>query len=492
MLTAGEAARRELNIRELERRHEKERSGASELMRHLIENEKRRPFDDNWHYKVISDALNKVLAGEITRLMINVPPGSGKTEEITKVFPVFAMGKKPGFKVISTAYSSNLAQKYGSEARDYYVSPAYRMAFPRAAKIRDDSNTKELWETEEGAMYLSAGTGGSITGHRCNAFIIDDPLKPNEASSDVMRSGVNNWYDNTVLSRLFDPMKDAVIIIMQRTHENDLCGYLQEREKAGTGEEWHKIVLPAIAEVDELPYRKAGEALQKNRYPLESLAKLKLSLGRENFSTQYQQDPVSRESREFHPEWFRDFEAVPAGARVFTAVDPAFSKRASADESAIASVAFNGDDMYVLEVTHGHFDPAELENEIVRHAKVWRPEKIGIEAVQAQSVIGFSLRPRIEREAPWCLVDDIRSTTEKEMRIRRLIPMYARGKVYHRKGAIWREKLEEQLMKFPRGRHDDLPDALQYVMELYTLQPNAATKYSLSSVGYDSYGRPIF
>lgn len=484
-------ARRELAIRELERRHAKDRTGADELMRYLIEEEKHRPFDANWHYGVIADALKKVLAGEITRLMINVPPGSGKTELITKVFPVWAMGTRPGYKVIATAYSANLAQQYGSEARDYYTSAAYRAAFPRSLKIRDDSNTKERWETEDGSVYLSAGTGGSITGHRCNVFIIDDPLKPNEASSDVMRAGVNNWYDNTVLSRLFDPLKDAVVIIMQRTHENDLCGYLTERENAGTGEKWHRIVLPAIAEEDD-GYRKAGEALQKNRYPLEALKALKLSLGAENFSTQYQQDPVSRESREFHPEWFRDYEEVPHGARYFTAVDPAFSKRTGADESAIATVAFLGDEMYVAEVTHGHFDPAELENEIVRHAKIWRPERIGIEAVQAQSVIGFSLRPRIEREAPWSLVDDIRSTTEKEMRIRRLIPLYSRGKIRHKKNAPWRAKLEEQLLKFPKGRHDDLPDALQYVMELYTLQPNTGSPYAIKSVSYDPYGRPIF
>ena len=101
---------------------------------------------------------------------------------------------------------------------------------------------------EKGGQYLATGVGGSITGHRANIFIIDDPIKPDEAdSSETMRVSVNRWYDNTVLSRLFNPNKDAVVIIMQRTHDDDLCGYLESKEVMGSGEKWEKIIIPALS-----------------------------------------------------------------------------------------------------------------------------------------------------------------------------------------------------------------------------------------------------
>jgi predicted phage terminase large subunit-like protein len=263
------------------------------------------------------------------------------------------------------------------------------------------------------------------------------------------------------LSRLFDPVRDAVIIIMQRTHEDDLCGYLMEKELAGTGEKWRKIILPAIAtETDQ--HRKEGEPLQKNRYPLEALKALKLSLGPANFSSQYQQEPVNKESREFQSEWFRYYDELDERKRYrfFTAVDPAFSKREGADDSAIVTVAFDGEVCNVVEVTTGHFDPAQLENEIIRYCKIHRPEKVGVEAIQAQQVIAYSLKARLLKEGMPITVEEIRTTTDKNMRIRKLIPLYARGLVKHRKGSSWSEKLEAQLLKFPRGKHDDVVNAV--------------------------------
>ena len=483
----------ELAVRELERRHAAERADLVAFMRYMFEHEKGKPFLDNWHYRVIADALKDVLEGRCNRLKINVPPGSGKTEEITRCFPVWAMGHRPDLQVIATGYSATLTQGYGSDARDYYCSESYRDIFPRAAALRDDTNAKGFWKNDKGGSYYATGAGGAITGNRAHIFIIDDPLKPNEAESDVKREAINAWFDNTVASRLFDPIKDAIIIIMQRTHERDLCGYLDEKQESKTGETWRNIVLPAIAEKTD-DWRKEGEPLQKNRYQLEALEMLRKSLGPVNFSTQYQQDPVNKESREFQEEWFRYYDETPVltGYRIFTAVDPAFSKSDAADDSAIVTVAFKQDECIILEATAGKFDPGQLENEIIRHCKVWRPEKVGVEAIQAQQVIAYSLRARMQKEGINATIQEIRTTTQKEMRIRKLIPMYARGLIKHRRGASWLEKLEKQLLKFPRGAHDDLPDALQYAMELYTLQPSAKNNFAVPQVKFDTMGRPIY
>lgn len=480
-------AKKEMAKRELERRHKKERDDLVDYIAYHFE-ENNLLYQRNWHHELIADKLNDVLEGKCTRLIINIPPGHMKTELITKCFPVWALGKNPKLDICATGYSTTLTQTYSGEARDYYLSDSFKNVFPRRPNIRSDQNTKEWWKNEEGGSYYATGTGGSITGKRFNIFIIDDPLKPDDADSDVKRVGINNWYDNTVLSRLYDPLKDAVIIIMQRTHENDLCGYLIERMKEGTGEDFEVISLPAFAERED-EYRKEGEALHKDRYPKEALDTLKKSLGKVNFSCQYQQNPIAKESQEFHEEWFRYYTEYPKSPHIFTTVDPAFSKSDKADYTAIVTVMFKGDSLYVLEVTNARIDPAEMEDKILYHARKWKPRKIGVEAVAAQSMIGFSLRNRLRKEGLLIDVEEIRQKGTKEEKIRRLIPLYRNGQIYHKAGVC--DKLEEQLIKFPRGSHDDIPDALQMAYELYKLTPNTPSLENDFEIKYAHDGRPI-
>jgi len=170
---------------------------------------------------------------------------------ITKCFPAWVLGNKPDTKVIVTGYSSTLTQQFSLEAKDIVTSQAYKNVFPRHKGIREEQNTKEYWVLNDGGSYYATGTGGSITGKGAGIFIIDDPIKPDEAESDIIRTGINNWFENTVPSRLDNPNKGCIIIIMQRTHEDDLCGHLIEKMKNHTGDDWTVLSMPAIAEKDE-------------------------------------------------------------------------------------------------------------------------------------------------------------------------------------------------------------------------------------------------
>lgn len=494
-----EKAIKELATRELEKRHESKREDLLEYMDFMFK-ENNKVFDQNWHHKLIADKLNKVLTGEITRLMINIPPGHMKTELITKCFTTWALGNNPTLEICATGYSTQLTQTYSGEARDYYTSKAYKTVFPRRSELREDQNTKEWWKNTEGGSYYATGTGGSITGRRFRVFIIDDPLKPDEAESDIKRIGVNNWYSNTVLSRLYDPLKDAVIIIMQRTHEDDLCGHLLSKMQEGSGENWEVVSLPAIAVQDD-EFRKEGEALHVKRYPVESLKTLQKSLGDVNFSTQYQQDPMAKESQEFHEEWFKYIfrDQVPRG-RTFTTIDPAFSKAKDACDTGIITGKFNNDSLYVWDISQGKYSGAELEDEALIHARKHEPEKIGVEAYGAQINIGPSLRNRFATNRVLrTTVESITQKGDKDFKIRRLIPLYRNGLIYH---VVDRDKdgnavkseplkqLEAQLTKFPRGRLKDLPDTLQMLYEMYELQPNIRGRHSVPQIKYDSMGRP--
>ena len=160
-----------------------------------------------------------------------------------------------------------------------------------------------------------------------------------------------------------------------------------EREKEGYGDEREKLIIPAIGTTDTKHY-KSGQSFFETRFPIDMLQVMK----KESpvvFSTQYQQDPVSKETQEFHEEWFRYYtqKTLPKNCRVFTTCDPAFSKSKSADNTAIITAAFDGMDMYVLEVTAGKYNPAELIDKLIYHYAKRKPEKIGIEAFQAQQII---------------------------------------------------------------------------------------------------------
>lgn len=489
----------EIAKRKLEKLYQPQREDLIEFIKTYFEYETPKgipEFKVSPFHLIIADALKRVIKWECPRLIINIPPWHGKTELITKCFPVWALGNNPHLQVISTGYSTTLTQGFSQEARDYYQSPTYGRIFPRKSPISWDQNTKEHWTNESWGSYYATGTAGTITGKRANLFIIDDPIKPDEADkSEVKRLNVNNWYDNTVISRLFNPLKDAIIIIMQRTHENDLCWHLIEKMDEWYWEDWEVVSLPAIAEENELfdtEYwiikRNEGVTLDSNRYPREALDTIKASLWKTNFYCQYQQNPTSKENQEFHEEWFKYYDDIPTGGRTFTTVDPAFSKKKSADDTAITTWKFIWDKLYILEQTAGKFDPAELEDKIIYHVRKWNPEKIWVESFAAQTTVWFSLRNRLRTEKLFKEVEDIMQKDDKLAKIRSLVPLYRNWQIYHNHNL---EKLEKQLKAFPRGKHDDCPDSLQMLNYMYEMIPNTWKLYKPVKTVFDKYWTPV-
>lgn len=492
-------ALQELAKRELEKRYKPEREDLIEFIKTYFKEESPKGienFEVSPFHLIIADALKRVIKWECNRLIINIPPWHGKTELVTKCFPVWGLWNNPHLQIISTGYSTSLTQWFSQEAKDYYKSATFKKIFPRYSAIRKDQDTKEHWTNEKWGSYYSTGTSGTITGKRANLFLIDDPIKPNEADkSEVIRVGINNWYDNTVLSRLFKPSRDSVIIIMQRTHEDDLCGHLISKMEEWGGEDWEVLSLPAVAEDNEvfdteygIVKRAEWVPLDLNRYWLAELDALKKGLWNTNFNCQYQQNPTSKENQEFHEEWFKYYDNLPEWGRTFTTVDPAFSKKASADDSAVTTVKFVWDKLYILEQTAWKWNPAELEDKIIYHTKKWNPERIWVEAVAAQVTIWFSLRNRLKKEWLYKEVEDIRQKWDKEAKIRALIPLYRNGQIFHNRELA---KLENQLQKFPRGKHDDCADWLQMCYYMYDLSPNTASMYKIPKITYNKHWQPV-
>ena len=486
-------AMQEIAIRKLEEKYKPEREDLYEYIKTYFKLEKNKEFQDNWHNYVLADALMRVYEWEVTRLIINIPPRMSKTEFVSKCFPTWVLWKRPETKFIVTWYSSTLTETFSWEARDYSQSKTYKKIFPRSPKLKDDQNTKKWWENTSWWQYYAMGSWWTITWIGADIIIVDDPLNADDKDSEVKRIWVNNWYHNVLESRLNDKINGAIIIIMQRLHDDDLVWHLLEQELDLTGDKWEKIVIPAIQEETSFFDTRYGvfkriewQLLCESRLPNSFLQLLKTK-SKETYSSQYQQNPIDKDSQEFHQEWFK-YDDIPSGWRVFTTVDPAFSKKDSADDSAITTAKFIWDKLYILEQTAGKFNPAELEDKIIYHTKKWKPEKIWVEAVAAQVTIWFSLRNRLKVEKLYQEVVDIRQSGDKEAKIRSLIPLYRNWQIIH---TTELSKLENQLIRFPRWKHDDCPDSLQLMYYMYEMTPNTPSLYKIPKIKYDKYWTPV-
>ncbi len=202
----------------------------------------------NWHHYVIEYVLQAVFDGKINRLIINIAPGYTKTEIAVLNFICRGLALNPRAKFIHASYSGALAEENSSKIKECIASQEFQDLWPM--RIRADSTAKKRWFTEEGGGMMAAPAGGQITGFRAGrmeegftgAFIIDDPVKPDDAYSMVKRTGINNRFNNTMRSRLAVETV-PMIVIMQRIHEDDLTGFLL---KGGSGDSWHHLSIPAF------------------------------------------------------------------------------------------------------------------------------------------------------------------------------------------------------------------------------------------------------
>ena len=205
-------------------------------------------FQVSPHHILMAETLDRVISGEITRLIINVPPGYTKTELAVIFFMSRGLAINPGAKFIHTTYSDELALENSQKTKDIVETPEFQMMFD--ARIRMDSNAKKKWYTEQGGGVYATASGGPITGFRAGkfkedfqgAFIIDDAIKPDDAFSETVRNKINQRFMNTFHSRLARKSHTPMILIMQRIHEDDPTGFLLQ---GGTGEMWHHLFLPS-------------------------------------------------------------------------------------------------------------------------------------------------------------------------------------------------------------------------------------------------------
>lgn len=428
----------------------------------------------NWHHEIISQKLSQALTNvennKPARIILEIPPRHGKSELATIKFPAWTLGKHPEYPIIVSSYSAELAEDFGLKTRDALNHEHYQHIFSTA--LRADTQARGRWLTHQGGGYTATGVGGAITGRGFKIGIIDDPFKNREeADSEVIREKVWNWYTSTFYTR--QEGISAIIVICTRWHLYDLVGRLLEQqenaEKAGLTEydKWDVVRFPAIADTDET-FRKRGDPLWPQKFTAQNLENIKNTIGIYDWSSLYQQEPILAENAEFKAEWFKYFDEEDIknkNLRYTTTIDLAISEKTAADNTVIRTVGKEIDkpNWYLIEETAGHLDPLQTIDAIFYHQQKYRSE-VFLETVAYQKSLKYFLEEEQRRRQIYFLVNELKrnTTTNKEIRIRGLVPLYKAGVIFHRKSDT---ELERELLQFPQGKHDDRIDALASHLE---------------------------
>ncbi len=391
----------------------------------------------------IAEKLEAVERGEIDRLMIFMPPRHGKSELASRRFPAWYMGRNPDKQIIAASYNSDLASDFGREVRNIIRTNEFSRLFN--VKLAEDSRAAGRWNTDAGGAYVAAGVGTAVTGRGAHILLIDDPVKDREeAESELRRETIWNWYTSTAYTRLMPG--GAVILIQTRWHEDDLGGRLLEAEQNG-GDKWVKVNLPAI---------KDGQALWPERYNVDALKRIKAAIGPRDFEALYQQNPTPDDGTFFLRDWFKRHDDAPAKGHIYITSDYAVTEDGG-DWTAHLVWNYHEDTLTLIDGWTGQTSADVWIEELLRLFKQHRPLCYFGEAGVIVKAVKPMLTRRMNELRVFARTEWIPSISDKPTRARAFQARAAMGKVSLPKTDLG-EKVLNQLLSFPAGKHDDLVD----------------------------------
>jgi len=418
------------------------------------------PWLGNWHLEMMAARLEAVRRGEVRRLAVALPPRHLKSHMVSIAFAAFVLGHDPTRQIICASYSQDLADKLSRDCRALMGAGFYRDLFD--TEFAPDKQAVTEFATTGGGFRLATSVGGVLTGRGADLIIIDDPLKAEEAWSDARRSAVNEWFDTSLLSRLNSKTEGAIIVVMQRLHEDDLIGHAMS--KGG----WELLAFPAIAEdagswTVETPYgarhfsREAGDVLHPLRESADTLSRLRAQMGQAAFLAQYQQAPCPREGVMVKTKWFPRYapEEVPKNfdARVISC-DTANKASELSDYTVFTVWGVKDKHLWLLSVLRRRMDYCELKRvlkeEIARH-------KTDVVLIEDRAS-GTQLIQELRRENVRG-IEARQPAGDKQMRLWAQAATMEQGFVHLPKTAPWLDDYLRELTSFPNARYDDQVDS---------------------------------
>jgi hypothetical protein len=334
-------------------------------------------INDNWHIKVLCERLEREVRRIVARqprerhLIINIPPRSLKSIITTICLPAWAWVISPRLKFIGSSYSDTLSIEHNVLTRRLVESDWFKFYWGDTVKLAPDQNTKSKFENTEQGFRSCTSTGGTITGTGGDIIIIDDPINPKKAASEVERKNANDFFDQTLSTRLNEPELGVFIVIMQRLHEEDLTGHLLKKNP----DYYEHLCIPAevsqktikdIKPPELLEYYKEGLFFQA-RFTRQVLENYKSSLGSFGYANQFGQKPADEAGGTIKKAWFKkisfkEFQESIAGKSFQQDIflDTGYTDNKKNDPTAFMAAVYCDKKLYILESIPQHLEFPEL------------------------------------------------------------------------------------------------------------------------------------
>lgn len=429
-------------------------------------------FIDTWHVGAIGEHLQAVTDGEIHRLIINVPPRTGKSLEASVLWPTWEWTLQPSLREMFVSYSSGLSNKHSVDRRIVIESDWYQARWGDVFQLSSDQNVKtEFTNDAKGSMFATS-IGGTATGYGGDRIVFDDPHNVKEVESDDVREGVITAYRRTFSTRLNDPKTGAIVVIMQRLHERDLTGYLLSEEPGL----WTHLCLPMEYEPKHFavyakdPRKEEGELLCPERMGPAEVVTGKKALGTYGAAGQFQQRPSPAAGGIFKRDWWKYFD-MPVGDEAIAAWlsgmdvvgvswDMAFKDEKSSDYVAGLVGARKGADIYLLDLVCEQMGFSASCAAVVSLSMKWpaATSKWVEDKANGPAVIDY-----LRRLVPGLIPVEPRGS--KLARAQAASPFVEAGNVHIRRDAPWAGDFVEETAGFPRVVHDDRTDAFTQLVD---------------------------
>ena len=412
------------------------------------------------HHKIIADKFERVARGELKRLIINMAPRHTKSEFASFLFPAWMMGRDPRMKIIQATHTTELAVNFGRKVKNLIETDEYKEVFPEVA-LAVDSKASGRWDTNKGGMYYAVGVGSNLAGRGGDLVVIDDPHSEQTAMSNSGFDDAWEWYTGGPRQRL--QPGGSIVLVQTRWSEKDMTGQLlRSMAKDPLADQWEVVELPAIFDNDEPCW--------PQYWSLEDLTAVKASIPPSKWNAQYQQNPTGEENAIIPREWWKTWEkeVVPQLQYVIQSYDTAFSKRETADYSAITTWGVfypqegGPPNLILLDSKKGRWDFPELKEQAYDQYGYWEPDTVIVEAKAS----GMPLTQELRQIGIPVVNYTPSKGADKVTRVHSVSPLFEAGMVWA-PDEVFADEMIEEVAAFPNGEYDDLVDSMTQALMRY-------------------------
>ena len=423
-----------------------------------------RALDWSWHYDLIGEYLKLVWQRRITRLIINVPPRTAKSTEGTICFPAWGWALDARIRFLTASYSKDLSSEHSAKRRALIESAWFQNLWPIAFSA--DTNRRDQYKNSVQGEMIATSVGATGTGRGGDILILDDGLSADQAVSESERKTAHDWFRDTFRSRLNDPATGSIVVIEQRTHHDDVTGWLLRNEPG----QWVQVTIPLVQDKREpeqvvfpvtgkVMERLTGDVLQPNRHTRDVVSSRMVH--RRTFETQDQQRPSPDGGDICKREWWQFYRAVPADLdQVVDSWDLAFKETKESDFVCGFKVGVKGARRYFLDCIHDRMG--------------FTASKDAVKRLRAREPVASRVLIEDKANGP-AVIDALKATVSGLIAVEPTGSKYARasaatgdveaGNVYlpdpdvYPQHRAWVDGLIEEWAIFPNGANDDRVDA---------------------------------